>query len=67
MQEDDDALIGASSNGKIKVVKYLVELKPDGANIHGEDDGALRYSSENGHTEVVKYLVELKPDGAKIE
>ncbi len=55
---NEAALRMASYNGHIEVVKYLVELKPDGADIHALGDQALRLASENGHIKVVKYLVD---------
>ncbi len=60
---NDYALIWASKNGHLDIVKYLISA---GANIHAYNDYALRMASLNGHLEVVKYLVELKPDGANI-
>ncbi len=65
-RHNDDALRYSSRRGHLDIVRYLVELKPDGSNIHRHNDEALRASSRNGHLDVVKYLVELKPDGANI-
>ena len=63
--KDDDwtALIYASVNGRLEVVKYLVS---QGANIDGKDNDdwtALIWASQNGRLEVVKYLAS---QGAKI-
>ena len=49
----------ASTNGHLKVVKYLVK---QGANVRTKDDSALGLASENGHLEVLKYLVEHGAD-----
>jgi ankyrin repeat protein len=71
---DDDALINASLNGHLDVVKYLIEgpknpkcpwdegCKPlvpwHPANIHAGDDAAFIVAATNGHLDVVKYLIE---------
>ena len=52
---NDDALRWASENGKIEIVKYLVD---HGANVHVLDDEALRWASANGHLDVVEYLLD---------
>ncbi len=56
---DDSALILASHNGHLDVVKYLTE---HGADIHAQTDYALRLASLNGHLKVVKYLIEHGAD-----
>jgi ankyrin repeat protein len=53
------ALNGASENGHLEVVKYLVEA---GADIHNSDEFPLRLAIYNGHLEIVKYLIELGAD-----
>ncbi len=60
--ENDYALRIASQNGHIDIVKYLVELKPDGANIYAQNEYALRFAIKNDHIEVVKYLVGVGTD-----
>ena len=57
--DKDQALIYASGNGKLELVKYLVEL---GADITAQDNYALREASYEGHLPVVKYLVEHGAD-----
>ena len=54
------ALVKASKEGKLEIVKYLVEK---GAQISAFHDEALRVATGMGHLEVVKYLVE---NGANI-
>ena len=58
--KDDFILRKISSEGRIDIVKFLVE---NGANIHAMNDSALKISSSYGHIEVVKFLVE---NGANI-
>ena len=53
--EDDYALLWASTNGHLDVVRLLVEA---GANIHASDDYALCQTAKNGHLEVVRLLIE---------
>ena len=53
--QNDSALIEASENGHLEVVKYLVE---HGADIHTREDYALSLATLNGHFKVVKYLLE---------
>ena len=53
------ALIYASRNGYLPVVKYLTE---HGADITALLNEALRWASLNGHLEIVKYLVEHGAD-----
>ena len=55
----DTALIYASENGYLPLVKYLLN---DGADIHAEDNAAVRWASARGHLPVVKYLVEHGAD-----
>ena len=57
--DKDQALISASFNGHLPVVKYLTE---HGADVTAEDNEALRYASYEGHLPVVKYLVEHGAD-----
>jgi len=52
-------LRGASNDGQLEVVKYLVSK---GANIHVWEEGALEYASLRGQLEVVKYLVSKGAD-----
>jgi len=52
---NDYALRGASENGHLPVVQFLVE---HGADIHANDDEALRWASRYGHLPVVQFLVE---------
>src|SRR6056297_2162609 len=57
--EDNKALIWASDNGHIEVVKYLCETYGlTIEDIRSLDNEALRRASEEGHIEVVKYLYE---------
>lgn len=51
------ALKNASRNGRLEVVKYLVEQE-QAANIHAIDDEVFILASYYGHLDVVKYLVE---------
>ena len=51
---DNSAIIWASENGHLKVVKYLVS---QGADVTADDNYAVQLASENGHLEIVKYLV----------
>jgi len=53
--DDNHALRYASEEGRLSVVKHLVE---NGADIHADKDYAVRYASEEGHLDVIKYLVE---------
>jgi hypothetical protein len=55
----DGALRIASSEGRLEVVKYLVE---HGADIHSENNHALKWASFYGRLEVVRYLVEHGAD-----
>ena len=48
-----------SKNGRLDVVKHLIEC---GADIHIRDDEALRCASRVGRLDVVKYLVECDAD-----
>jgi ankyrin repeat protein len=50
----DQQLIDASTNGRLYLVKQLID---QGADINAENDQALRLASENGYLEVVKYLI----------
>ena len=66
----DTALIYASSNGRLEVVKFLLENGGDihtneenGANVYAQNDSPLQWASYNGHLEVVKLLLE---NGAKV-
>jgi len=49
------ALRYASDNGRLDIVRYLVEK---GVNIHTCNDYALKHASEYGHLPVVQYLLE---------
>jgi hypothetical protein len=51
--DKNQALLTASTFGKIRILKYLIK---NGADIHANDDLAVRYAIENGHVETVKYL-----------
>ena len=51
--DNDYALMVASENGHIEVVKILLE---HGADVHADNDSALRYASSNGHVDAVKLL-----------
>ena len=53
------AVILASGNGQLPVVKYLTE---HGADVTAEDNEAVRWASENAHLPVVKYLTEHGAD-----
>ena len=55
----EEALIVASKDGNLPVVKYLVE---NGADITYSENDAVIYASEKGHLPVVKYLVENGAD-----
>jgi hypothetical protein len=46
-------------NGRLEVVKYLVEK---GVDFRARDNEAVRWASESGHLEVVKYLIEKGAD-----
>jgi len=52
-------LIKACKQGKLEIVKFLVELKAD---ITAEDNWAVQSASSNGHMETVKFLIENKAD-----
>jgi len=54
------ALNSSASEGHLEVVRYLVKLFADIADINKKS--ALEYSAENGHVEVVKFLVENGAD-----
>ena len=56
---NDESLVWASRDGKLMIVKYVVE---NGADINYRDNEALRFASENGHLPIVKYLVENGAD-----
>ena len=43
-------------NGRLEVVKYLVE---QGANIHAVNDAALKYAIKYHYDEIVEYLKSL--------
>jgi len=51
----NDALLIASKNGHLDIVKYLIK---NGADIHTEDDFALILAKEFGYLNVVEYLIE---------
>jgi ankyrin repeat protein len=53
---NNNALVYASWNGHLEVVKYLVEEA--GANVHVDNDRVLRWASCYGNLDVVRYLVE---------
>ena len=55
---NDNAVIYASKNGHLDVVKYLVSM---GANIRNADYAVIS-ASMGGHLDVVKYLVSLGAD-----
>lgn len=55
----EQALIYASQNGHLEIIKHLVE---NGSDIHVQEDKAVRMASSNGHLEVVKYLIEKGAD-----
>jgi len=57
--DDNCAVIQASSNGNLNVVKYLVS---QGADVAAKNNYALLQASDNGHLKVVKYLVEHGAD-----
>ena len=61
---NDLALLLATEEGHLEVVKFLVE---NGANIHADNYGALRVASQNGHLEVVKFLVERGADPSVLD
>lgn len=48
------AVEGASANGHIEIVRYLVEKRK----IHIDED-VITFARCNGHTEIVKYLIEI--------
>ena len=50
---NDYALIFASKNGHIAVVKYLVN---HGANVHAKNNKALKYASRYSHLNVMEFL-----------
>jgi len=56
----NEALLKASENGNLEVVKFLVENE---TNIRAYNDFSIKLASTNGHTEIVKFLVE---NGANI-
>ncbi|AGD93027.1 putative ankyrin repeat protein [Megavirus lba] len=51
----DLALIIASKNGNLDIVKYLISL---GANIHAHENKSVRLACKYGHLDVVKFLVD---------
>ena len=53
------ALMSASEEGHLEIVKYLVE---NGADVTVEDNFPVRSASEDGHLSVVKYLTEHGAD-----
>ena len=53
------ALNFASINGKLPLVRYLVE---QGVNVTAQNNEAVIYASEKGHLSVVKYLTEHGAD-----
>jgi ankyrin repeat protein len=57
--QHNQALISASYNGHLDVVKYLVE---NGAKISAQRNKALIEASDGGHLDIVKYLVERGAD-----
>ncbi len=62
-QDDmDDMLIHMADEGKIDIVKYLIEK---GANISAQDNMALSRAVSNGHLEVIRLLLEngIEPSG----
>ena len=52
----NNAIMYASSNGHIAVVRYLISI---GADLTVGNNRAVRYASRNGHLDVVKYLVSV--------
>ena len=50
---DNEALIWASVNGHLEVVKFLVE---QGADVTANNNRALKWASEKGHLEIVNFL-----------
>ena len=58
-EEHNLAVICASGNGHLEMVKYLVSL---GADIGSDDNQSVKCASRNGHLEIVKYLVSLGAD-----
>lgn len=58
----------ASSNGNLKLVKYLVSLKSKFPKIHPAEmnNASLRYAAKNGHLDIVQFLVSLKPQFSDI-
>ena len=62
-KDRNTALICASKNNNLEIVKYLVDV---GADLNAEgghyNKTALMYASENGRLEMVKYLVEKGAD-----
>ena len=54
-----NAILWASVNGHVEVVKYLVD---SGFDIADYDNWVVRVASERGHLEVVKYLVSVGAD-----
>ena len=53
---DNKALNGASKNGHLEVVEYLVVMNPD---LFNDLDDALVCASAGGHLDVVKYVLHL--------
>jgi ankyrin repeat protein len=53
--EKDYALIYASENGHLNVVKFLVDK---GANIHTQEEKPLILACQDGYIDVVKFLVD---------
>lgn len=51
-----DALISASRNGHLEIVKYLVE---SGADIRRTYNVLIKKASKNGHQAIINYLKSL--------
>jgi len=57
--DDNYAMVWASKNGYLNVVKYLVE---HGADVTAQSNYSVQLASEKGHLDVVKYLVQCGAD-----
>lgn len=54
---EKSALMGASSSGHLKIVKYLIKSGSNISATNNEGETALMEASYNGHLDIVKYLV----------
>ena len=66
-EDGETALMQASENGHIEIVKALLKVEEVNVNARNEDgETALMLAYKSGHTEIVKTLVKAKSIGASI-